>query len=223
MNNDKQINAENKLWLNVASSVYVLPGFVNLDNHIFLKFKPLMPVLKIFLSRGHNKLAKDYADAASKAPLLQHDCRKKLAYNDNSVDHILCSHFLEHVYLDEMKFILSDFYRVLKPGGTLHIIVPDLNGFINRYQEQHAKGDHNAADDFINNTLLSKPTRGTLRYRLMELQGGFGLQHRWMYDSASMEKHVLEGGFIIDNAMDVPSRDFRKNDDSVHVRAKKSI
>ncbi len=43
-------------------------------------------------------------------------------------DHILCSHALEHLYPHEVKKALSEFLRVLKPGGTAIILVPDLEG-----------------------------------------------------------------------------------------------
>ena len=221
MENNIQKNKLNKVWLNVASSTYVLPDFINLDNHIFIKFKTIFQILKPFLSTGHVQLAKAYTDAASRAILLRHDCRKKLKYGDNTVDHILCSHFLEHVYLEETKTILADFYRVLKPGGTLHIIVPDLNKFIYDYLEMGKNGNQYAADEFIKNSILSKTTRGSLRYRLMEFQGGFGLQHRWMYDRPSMVAHITDIGFEIDDYLNVPSDEYRKNDDSVHVKAKK--
>jgi len=207
-----------KIWLNVASSTYVLPGFINLDNHLFLKFKWLLPLVKVF-SPSHVKLANEYSRALSKANLQQHDCRKKLKFGDNTVDHVLCSHFLEHVYLEETKTILSDFNRVLKPGGTLHIIVPDLNHIVGQYLERTNSGDAKAGDNFIVDSLLSRTTRGSLRYRLMELHGGFGLQHRWMYDRASMAYHIINTGFKIDDSLDVPSDAFRKNDDSVHIRA----
>ncbi len=218
----KYLNHLGKVWLNVASSVYVLPDFVNLDNHIYLKFRPILPLLIKVLSPGHASWAKEYLKASSAAVLVQHDCRKKLKFPDNSVDHILCSHFLEHVYLEEMKTIVSDFHRVLKPGGTLHIIVPDLNVFIEKYHTMKMEGNSLAADEFINNTLLSRPTRGSLRYRLMEMHGGFGLQHRWMYDEAALLHHVAQLGFEINNQMDVPSREFRKGDDSIHIRAVKN-
>ena len=208
-----------KLWLNVASSTYVLKDFINLDNHVFLKYRALLPFIKGMLTEKHAKLANEYSSAMQRATLLQHDCRKKLNFGDNTVDHILCSHFLEHVYLDEANTILADFFRVLKPKGTLHIIVPDLNLFVSKYLEMRTTGNDYAGDEFMNNCLLSKPSKGSLRYRLMEFYGGFGLQHRWMYDSASMSRHILNAGFTVDNTLDVPSDAFRKNDDSVHIRA----
>jgi len=219
MDSNKSTQGDRPKRLNVASSIYVLPDFINLDNHVFLKYKWAMPFVSWMLKPGHRKLANDYKEAAQKAIILQHDCRKKLRYAENSIDHILCSHFLEHVYLDETKNILADFYRVLKPGGTVHIIVPDIQVFIKAYSDHSLAGQVDAADQFVEGTILSKRSRGTLRYRIMEFQGGFGLQHRWMYDEHSMTQHVKEAGFSVDNSLVVPSESFRQHDDSVHVKA----
>ena len=46
---------------------------------------------------------------------------------DNSVDGIICLAVLEHIY--DYDKALSEFYRVLKPGGTLVISAPFLYGF----------------------------------------------------------------------------------------------
>lgn len=43
-------------------------------------------------------------------------------------DIVYCSHVLEHVYPHEVHTAVSEFHRVLKPGGKAVIIVPDLEG-----------------------------------------------------------------------------------------------
>lgn len=43
-------------------------------------------------------------------------------------DTVLCSHALEHLYPHEVHWALAEFYRVLKPGGTAVVLVPDLEG-----------------------------------------------------------------------------------------------
>ena len=43
-------------------------------------------------------------------------------------DAVYCSHSLEHLYPHEVPVALSEFFRVLKPGGKLIILVPDLEG-----------------------------------------------------------------------------------------------
>lgn len=44
----------------------------------------------------------------------------------NSVDGVYSSHNLEHIYPHEVPTALSEFYRVLKPGGYALITLPDL-------------------------------------------------------------------------------------------------
>jgi len=69
-----------------------------------------------------------------KNPDVQLDISKsKLPFEDSSVDAIYTSHTLEHVFPDTLDFILSEFYRVLKPEGRLRIVVPDIDLAIRAY------------------------------------------------------------------------------------------
>lgn len=43
-------------------------------------------------------------------------------------DIVYCSHALEHLYPHEVGVALSEFRRVLKPGGCAMVFVPDLEG-----------------------------------------------------------------------------------------------
>lgn len=43
-------------------------------------------------------------------------------------DMVFSSHSLEHVYPHEVPVALSEMYRVLKPGGVVTVIVPNLDG-----------------------------------------------------------------------------------------------
>lgn len=52
------------------------------------------------------------------------DVRKGIPWEDNSVDIIRASHFLEHLTPEEAVSVLNEMWRVLKPEGTLHAIVP---------------------------------------------------------------------------------------------------
>src|SRR5204863_2501598 len=117
----------------IGSSYYVLEDFVNLDNHPFLLLVPLYSVLRPLLNSGHLQLLRNYWEAKSKATLVRHDCRKPLPLLGESVDHILCSHFLHHVYPDEAARVIQEFRRVLRPHGTLHMIEPSLTMLFNKY------------------------------------------------------------------------------------------
>lgn len=62
-----------------------------------------------------------------KAADLIRDVRKGLPYDDNSVDAITASHFLEHLSFDDMLFVLEECYRVLKPKSCLKIVCPVMD------------------------------------------------------------------------------------------------
>ncbi len=218
---DRFRNSKGLVWLNVASSTYALEEFANFDNHIFLRFSKLPAMLTGLLPGKYQPYLGDYRRARQTAPMVQHDCRKPLPLPDSSVDHVLCSHFLEHVYPGEADLILRDFYRVLKRDGTIHIIVPDIEDQVDGYRKRKERSDAGAADEFIKSTLLTTETRGTIKFRMMEALGAFGLQHRWMYDRASMSARIVNAGFEILDGNDTPSREFRAGDDSVHIVARK--
>src|SRR5687767_7601882 len=94
---DRYRNAHGQIWLNVASSVYVLEDFVNFDNHVLLWLLRLPPALGLLPPKYREHL-EAYSKASKTALLLKHDCRKPLPLPEGVADHILCSHFLEHVF-----------------------------------------------------------------------------------------------------------------------------
>lgn len=52
---------------------------------------------------------------------------KELPYDDDSVDEIVAHHVLEHLTFKDAEIALHEWYRVLKPGGTLELGVPDFD------------------------------------------------------------------------------------------------
>jgi predicted SAM-dependent methyltransferase len=54
---------------------------------------------------------------------------------DASVDRIYCSHCLEHISHLRTKDVLTEWRRVLKPGGVLQLSVPDFDLLLHAYVE----------------------------------------------------------------------------------------
>ena len=212
----KWTNEQGQLWVNVASSIYTIKDFVNFDNNPYLYAYPLYrlckPILKPILPAFPLKILNGIEDAKRVAPLLKHDCRKPLPFPKQSVDHILCSHFLEHVYPDEADNILHDFLRILKVGGTIDLRVPDIAAYVRQYLQDAEAGNVSAADKLIIETVLTFNKHRSFRSRMLECFGWCGLQHRWMYDAASFQAKIKScfGDtivFLTDNT--TPSRIFR--------------
>lgn len=211
-------NRHGQLWLNIASSAHVLPEYVNLDNSIYFRLEPFLPVLRHVLRAAHARDLERYRAAQHRAQVVLHDCRRPLPFPSESVDHILCSHFIEHVYPDEAGVILQDFHRVLRPGGTLHVIVPNLAELVRAYVDGSS-----SADALVEATILTSPRRPSLRFRVLEFLGFEGLRHRWMYDTDAITRRVMTTGFEPTDLARLPSSAVRRDDgrDSIHVAGKK--
>jgi predicted SAM-dependent methyltransferase len=82
--------------LNIGCGPKYIEGMVNVDGNIFQK-KDL------------------WLDVTLGLPFLK-----------NSVRGIYASHVIEHFKIKAVRRLLSEFHRVLKPGGTLRIVVPSL-------------------------------------------------------------------------------------------------
>lgn len=65
--------------------------------------------------------------------ILRHDVIKSLPFKDCRFDACYCSHVLEHLPRDEARLLLAEIYRVLKPGGIIRLVVPDLEGIVRAY------------------------------------------------------------------------------------------
>ncbi len=61
------------------------------------------------------------------------DLRFPLKIKDESVDGITCEHTMEHLSYSDDEKLMSECYRILKPGGVLRIILPDVSKFLNAY------------------------------------------------------------------------------------------
>lgn len=59
-----------------------------------------------------------------------------LPFSDATVDAIYCSHVLEHIWPWRLEFTLNEFQRVLAPGKSIRIVVPDMDIAIHKIIEK---------------------------------------------------------------------------------------
>ena len=89
----------------------------------------MLPKLKLHLACGHD-YEESYINVDLYAPEdavcdVRFDVMK-LPYEDNTIDEIKAFHIIEHFHFFEAQDVLKEWYRVLKPGGVLHIETPDF-------------------------------------------------------------------------------------------------
>ncbi|MGH8678073.1 MAG: class I SAM-dependent methyltransferase, partial [Burkholderiales bacterium] len=79
--------------------------------------------------------------------VIRHDLREPFPFPANSFDGVYGSHVLEHLEPDAAIRLLKECHRVLKPGGIVRVVVPDLEVIARLYLESlegAAAGDPNS-------------------------------------------------------------------------------
>jgi len=94
------------------------------------------------------------------------DLLKKFPIADNSYLSCYSSHVLEHLPRSHASRFLGEIYRILRPGGEIRIVVPDLEGIVRRYLfelESALEGNSDARSrhEWMTLELLDQLTRFT--------------------------------------------------------------
>jgi predicted SAM-dependent methyltransferase len=63
------------------------------------------------------------------------DLRRELPFPAQSFDAVYCSHVLEHLDRNEAQALLGRIHALLRPGGILRVVVPDLEAIARLYLE----------------------------------------------------------------------------------------
>lgn len=73
-------------------------------------------------------------DITSSSPYVQaYDLRQGIPFSDDTFDVVYHSHLLEHFPKQEALRFTQECYRVLKPGGIIRVVVPDLERIARMY------------------------------------------------------------------------------------------
>lgn len=109
-----------------------------------------------------------------------------------TIDEVWACHFLEHLYRPDAERFLGECHRVLKPGGKLGVVVPDMRAVLTKYVNQ--------SDEYV-----PYPDLDT-RWHLDDLDEVCGLflygsvqesQHRWSYDAFTLRRFMQGHGFAM--------------------------
>lgn len=58
--------------------------------------------------------------------LLAHNLLQPIPFHENSFDVVYRSHLSEHFTKSDAEIFIGECYKVLRPGGVIRIVVPDL-------------------------------------------------------------------------------------------------
>lgn len=110
----------NPLFINLGCGLKAHAAWVNIDYSRAAPLKKLPFFRRIFTS----PLPPNY---------LNHNLRYGIPFADNTASAVYSSHLLEHLYHDQAALFCKEQWRVLKPGGVIRVVVPDLEGAAARY------------------------------------------------------------------------------------------
>lgn len=197
-------------------------GWTNFDNSLTLllaRHPIVCRLAKMFGLLDQGQLS--YFEFSKANSIFHANVVRRIPVPDSSVDVLYTSHMLEHLDLYEAGLFLTEAKRVLKSGGVLRVVVPDLRMLVNGYL---AQGD---ADAFVAATLLAVPKpRGIFQRIKVAIIGG--RHHQWMYDANSLCKLISENGYKEARALGAGETRitdcdalnlYERSDDSVYVEA----
>ena len=61
------------------------------------------------------------------------DLLSRFPYESETFDLIYCSHFIEHVSIDDLNLFFNECNRVLKFGGFIRLVLPDFENIVSEY------------------------------------------------------------------------------------------
>jgi predicted SAM-dependent methyltransferase len=149
---------------------------------------------KVNLGAGASRM-KGWVNADAnplRRPHVWMDARNRWPFKPDSLAGVATSHFLEHLFDDELGSVLANVRRILRPGGFFRISVPSLEKAVEEYL---ARGRDGAP---------ALEERGEKFHLVCHWYGA----HHQIFDFARLSKLVRLAGFVDIKKQDFPQSNF---------------
>jgi predicted SAM-dependent methyltransferase len=134
------------------------------------------------------------------------DLRHPLPFPAKSIDEIYSSHVLEHLSLPQLRRLLAECVRVLKPGGIFNAAVPNGGMFVRSY------GDAALREKLRDWIASSEDCQLGTAMDVVNYMAHLGGEHHFLFDEANLVSLLQLSGFTnvhireFDPTRDVPQR-----------------
>lgn len=167
--------------LNLGCGACVVNGWTNVDYGVGARmakipgFRALNKRLRIFALDWDNRI-------------VIHDLTTRFPWDNESVHIIYSSHLLEHFLPKEGRAFICECFRVLRRGGTIRLVVPDLSYIVEEYADGRLR-----ADEFVQrlDVLYGAGKIGITKW----LAPFISFPHKCMYDTPTLRALLCEVGF----------------------------
>jgi len=204
-------NKLNTTILNLGCGVKTSALALNIDWSIYLRIAK-NPLLRFLVYPLLSKTRRERLQLLKGMDILPHNLAKGIPAADDSADMVYHSHMLEHLDREVAVEFLKEIYRVLKHGGIVRIVVPDLQILARNYLKSlelsmHDSNFTHSHDDCIADLYEQSVRRegvGTKNQnkwvRMIEKcfigdARAKGETHQWMYDEINLKSKLLNVGF----------------------------
>lgn len=161
------------------------------------------------------------------------DLRFPLKIDDQCIEGIFCEHTFEHLTYENNKMLFKECYRILKPGGIIRIILPDVSLFINNYTHNNIEWFKRWEETMFTTSIDPKRAKRKLQTPIEAIS--FITQeygHRSAWDFEALKIYLENAGFS-----KITKKSFREGEDekllidsdlnsrrlvSIYVEAKKA-
>ncbi len=134
------------------------------------------------------------------------DLRYGIPFADNRVDALYSSHMFEHLTYDQGQALLRECLRVLKPGGSFSIVVPNARLYV-----EHYLGQRDLPEEFFGWTAAFNNTTRIDALNYVAYMAG---EHTYMFDVENLLFRLLSAGLVdvrerpFDPETDLAERDY---------------
>lgn len=204
---------DGKSMLNLGSGTKMNWKWTNLDFSPYARLSHHRVIAKILRKIGILSENRYQNILGIDPEIVLWDLRKGIPFPDEAFDVVYHSHLLEHIDKSSAPSFLKECHRVLKRGGFVRIVVPNLLTIINRYiksiselengVESGFKNHQLSINDLFDQMVRKERTGAQHQYPIIKnieklLLGDAtksGELHRWVYDKYSLEELLSSAGF----------------------------
>jgi predicted SAM-dependent methyltransferase len=188
---NKESTKSSRILLNLGCGQTRPQGWINTDSSLnsWLQNLPLFHKVAVQLFQRVN-----YDSSANYMDLRHH-----WKFSDNSVDIVYASHVFEHLNSSTAVLFLNEAYRVLKPGGIIRLVVPDLHQLAKIYIDEYKSGNKSATRDFLYWMNLCRdntyPKNKSIIVKIINFLQDYPHQHKYMYDFTSLSQILSDNKY----------------------------
>jgi len=110
-----------------------------------------MKYLNVGCGETFNPLWKNLDIVSTSPMVMPHNILQSLPFLESSFEVCYSSHLIEHLTQIEAQNLINECFRVLKSGGIIRLVVPDLEAIVRNYLlylERASEGDAQAASNY---------------------------------------------------------------------------